>query len=181
MGVMDKFGMVRITGRYKELIITAGGENIAPTPIENEIKKLASGVVSNVQMVGDKRKFNVCLITLCTEGANGEKPGTEKLLGAAADFVEGVKTVPDAMKSATYAAQLEQIIKTVNNNGDVCPSNASKIGKFTILPRDFSIETGELTATMKLKRGVTEKANTAVLEKMYAGSETDKSMYVPYE
>ena len=74
-GCRGSTGMVRITGRYKELIISAGGENIAPVPIENAIKAACPGL-SNVMMIGDKRKFNVALMTLKTEGANGELPGT---------------------------------------------------------------------------------------------------------
>ena len=56
-----------LLGRYKELIITAGGENIAPVPIENNIKKLCPAI-SNVIMIGDKKKFNICLVTLKSEG-----------------------------------------------------------------------------------------------------------------
>merc|ERR1719181_2728196 len=62
-GAMDENGMVRITGRYKELIITAGGENIAPVPIEDCIKKHCLAI-SYVIMIGDKKKFNTCLVTL---------------------------------------------------------------------------------------------------------------------
>merc|ERR1719174_322201 len=67
MGCIDKYGMIRITGRYKELIIGAGGENIAPVPIEDMIKKLCPAI-SNVMMVGDKRKYNTCLVTLKAKG-----------------------------------------------------------------------------------------------------------------
>ena len=74
-GCMDERGMVKITGRYKELIITAGGENIAPVPIEDNIKKLC-GAISNIVMIGDKRKFNVAVVTLKAKGAEGEDPGT---------------------------------------------------------------------------------------------------------
>jgi acyl-CoA synthetase (AMP-forming)/AMP-acid ligase II len=62
---------VRITGRFKELIIGAGGENVAPVPIEDNIKLLCPAI-SNVMMVGDKRKYNTCVVTLKAEGATGE-------------------------------------------------------------------------------------------------------------
>merc|ERR1740117_1283664 len=62
-GAIDARGMLKITGRYKELIIGAGGENVAPVPIETHMKLLCPGV-SNFMMVGDKRKFNVALVTL---------------------------------------------------------------------------------------------------------------------
>merc|ERR1719159_2099014 len=82
-GCIDTNGMIRITGRYKELIIGAGGENIAPVPIEDEIKKRCAAI-SNVIMVGDKRKFNTCLVTLKAKGATGEQPGGDELDGPAA-------------------------------------------------------------------------------------------------
>merc|ERR1719456_876655 len=77
-GMITQNGMVKITGRYKELIIGDGGENIAPVPIEDNVKKLVDGVCE-VMMVGDKRKYNVALITLKAVGANGEVPGTDAL------------------------------------------------------------------------------------------------------
>merc|ERR1712232_624056 len=70
-GMITQAGMVKITGRYKELIIGDGGENIAPVPIEDSIKKLCDGV-NEVMMIGDKRKFNVAVVTLKAIGANGE-------------------------------------------------------------------------------------------------------------
>merc|ERR1719271_1800737 len=66
VGVMDNDGLLHITGRIKELIITAGGENIAPVPIEDKLKELCPAI-SNVMMVGDKRKYNVILLSVKTE------------------------------------------------------------------------------------------------------------------
>merc|ERR1719482_256360 len=65
VGTIDKDNMLHITGRLKELIITAGGENIAPVPIEDKLKELCPAI-SNIMMVGDKRKYNVCIITVKT-------------------------------------------------------------------------------------------------------------------
>merc|ERR1719160_446021 len=62
-GMVTEKGMVKITGRYKELIIGSGGENIAPVPIEDHVKKMCDGICE-VMMVGDKRKYNVALVTL---------------------------------------------------------------------------------------------------------------------
>ena len=177
MGVKTVSGMIKITGRYKELIIGAGGENIAPVPIEDEAKKLAGGVISNIQMIGDKRKFNVALITLSCKGATGERPGTTELDGAALKLVPGVMTVAHAAGNKEFIAYLEKVLTAVNKNGAVCPSNAAKIAKFTILPIDFSVETDELTATLKLKRSVVEKKYAAAIDAMY---ETEGGgMYVP--
>jgi long-chain-fatty-acid--CoA ligase ACSBG len=175
MGAKSTRGMLKITGRYKELIIGAGGENIAPVPIEDSIKKHC-GAVSNVMMIGDQRKFNVCVITLKAVGATGELPGGNELDGDAKRLVPGVKTISDAIKSQAYAKQIQQAITKTNSDGSVCPSNSAKIQKFTILPIDFSITTDELTATLKLKRGVVEKKYAGMIEKMYEA----KDVYVEY-
>merc|ERR1712137_1181827 len=79
-GCIDTCGMLRITGRYKELIIGAGGENIAPVPVEENIKQLCPAL-SNIMMVGDNRKYNVALVTLQAEGSTGEFPGGDDLTG----------------------------------------------------------------------------------------------------
>lgn len=175
MGTISRQNMVKITGRYKELIIGAGGENIAPVPIEDEIK-MQCGAVSNVMMIGDKRKFNVCLITLKVVGASGELPGGDELDGEAASLVSGITSVTEAMNSPAYTKMIEDAIKRTNKNGKVCPSNAATIQKFMILPRDVSVSTGELTATLKLKRGVVMKKFEEAIESIYASKET----YVKY-
>merc|ERR1719343_589960 len=102
-GCMDTNGMVRITGRYKELIIGAGGENIAPVPVEESIK-LCCPALSNVMMVGDNRKYNVALVTLLTEGSTGEFPGGDNLTGAALDVSKGVTTISQAIKDPVWQA-----------------------------------------------------------------------------
>merc|ERR1712139_115116 len=147
---MNKEGMIRITGRYKELIIGAGGENIAPVPMEDSIKKLCPAI-SNVMMVGDKKKFNTCVVTLKAKGASGEKPGTDELDGDALEVNPAIKTISEAMKDETWQKYIQNAIDETNKS-PACPSNASRIGKFVILPRDFSVETEELTPTLKLKR-----------------------------
>jgi len=139
-GSMSEKGMVKITGRYKELIIGAGGENVAPVPIESNIKKLCPAI-SNVMMVGDKRKFNVALITLKAEGATGEKPGTDQLTGPSAEVKAGITTISQARQDSTFIKMIKDAIIATNKDGTCCPSNAAKIQRFTILPQDFSVET----------------------------------------
>ena len=97
-GCMDARGMVKITGRYKELIIGAGGENIAPVPIEEHFKGACLGV-SNAMMVGDRRKYNTLLVTLQAEGATGELPGGEALAGLALGVDPEATTVSAARRS----------------------------------------------------------------------------------
>merc|ERR1719236_441578 len=95
-GMVTTRGMVKITGRYKELIIGEGGENIAPVPIEDHVKKSCDGI-NEVMMVGDKRKYNVAFITLKAVGANGESPGTDVLDAGAKRINPEVKTISAAM------------------------------------------------------------------------------------
>jgi len=175
MGCMTTTGMLHITGRYKELIIGAGGENVAPVPIEDSVKKLC-GAVSNIMMIGDKRKFNVALITLKAKGATGELPGGDDLDGEALSVNPDVTTISAAMDDPKMIEAITSAIKKTNADGSCCPSNASKIQKFMILPRDVSVETGELTATLKLKRAVVNKKFEKQIDSIYAS----KEVYVKY-
>ncbi|GBG28557.1 Long-chain-fatty-acid--CoA ligase ACSBG2, partial [Hondaea fermentalgiana] len=174
-GSKDMRNMFRVTGRYKELIVTAGGENIPPAPIENALK-LKCPLISNAIMIGDKRKFNIMLLTLKAKGATGEHPGTDELDAEAADFEAGVTTISQACESEKFIAAITDAIKAVNKDDSVMVSNACKVQKFTILPQDFSIETGEITPSLKLKRDFTYRKFEAIVEAIYASSDT----YVPF-
>merc|ERR1712062_46922 len=174
-GTKDVNGMVKITGRYKELIIGAGGENIAPVPIEDEIKRLCP-YVANAMMVGNKRKFNVVLLTLKAVGATGELPGGDQLDGAAAKLSDA-NFISDAVKDDVFIQTITKTLTAINNDENVVPMNAAKIQKFTILPRAFSVLTNELTATLKLKRSVVDDKYSAIIDAMYDGV---KDVYVPY-
>mmetsp|Transcript_4373 Transcript_4373/g.6161 ORF Transcript_4373/g.6161 Transcript_4373/m.6161 type:complete len:787 (-) Transcript_4373:150-2510(-) len=171
-GCISTRGMIRVTGRYKEIIIGAGGENIAPVPIEDNMKRLCP-FISNIMMVGDKRKFNVALVSLKCEGATGELPGSNKLEGDAAAFG---KTIEEAASNDKLIKALTAAFKETGNDGNVTPSNAAKIQKFTILPTDFSVVGEELTATLKLKRSVVNDKYIDIIDAMYES----KDVYVPY-
>lgn len=165
-GCMDINGMVRITGRYKELIIGAGGENIAPVPVEEELK-LHCPALANVMMVGDNRKYNVALISLQAEGATGEFPGGDNLAGVALAVNPKVKKISEAMKDKLWIDYIQAGLDKTNNNPAICQNNAWKIQKFAIVPRDFSIQTGEFTATLKLKRSVAEEIWKDVIDALF--------------
>jgi len=169
-GAIDKRGMVKITGRYKELIIGAGGENIAPVPFEDRVKELCPAI-SNFLMIGDQRKFNVALVTLKAVGATGEAPGTDELDGAAATVDASVKKISEAQQSEAFIKLVTEAITATNADGTACPMNAAKVQKFTILPRDFSVETGELTPTLKTKRSVVSATFEKSIEAMYASKD----------
>merc|ERR1712232_671748 len=118
-GCMTTQGMLKITGRYKELIIGAGGENIAPVPVEDNIKLLCPAL-SNVMMVGDNRKYNVALVTLQAEGSTGEFPGTDNLAGVALTVNPKVTTISQAAKDPVFLQHIQKAIDATNNNATVC-------------------------------------------------------------
>jgi len=175
-GMMTASGMLKITGRFKELIIGDGGENIAPVPIEDHIKASCDGI-NEVMMVGDKRKYNVALITLKAVGANGEVPGTDNLDAGAKRVNPDVTTISAALDDKVWIEAVTKAVTSANNNGKICPNNAFKVQKFMILPTNFSEEQGFLTPTKKLKRPIVEKAFIKQVDQMYASKET----YVRYQ
>merc|ERR1712087_1071825 len=145
VGMIDADGMLHITGRIKELIISAGGENIAPVPIEDKIKELCPAV-SNAMMIGDKQKYNVMLITLKTLVDIETGLSTGKLTGAAA-AVSAATTDAEAVKESevkgsAWQSYLQGGLDTYNSTFAV--SNAQKIQKFAVLRGDFSEKSGEL-------------------------------------
>eukprot|EP00427_Karlodinium_veneficum_P004119 CAMPEP_0169159976 /NCGR_PEP_ID=MMETSP1015-20121227/56172_1 /TAXON_ID=342587 /ORGANISM="Karlodinium micrum, Strain CCMP2283" /LENGTH=160 /DNA_ID=CAMNT_0009231549 /DNA_START=48 /DNA_END=530 /DNA_ORIENTATION=- len=159
MGCIGEDGFIRVTGRYKELIITSGGENVAPVPIEDGIKKQCLAI-SNCIMIGDRRKFNSCLVTLKTK-EDGQQLARE------ARLVEGVETVDAARQSAEYRAVIQNAIDVNNKDSKICPSNASKVQKFEILQTDFSVEGEELTSTLKLRRAIVQSKYADIIEGFY--------------
>ena len=169
VGYFDEYGLLHITGRIKELIIGAGGENIAPVPVEDEIKRLGPGL-ANVIMIGDKRKYNVVLVSLKSKPdfSNGEF--TDELVGEALTVSPGIATVSAARADMTWQGYIIGGLKSYNE-GKICVSNAQKIQKFRILPTDLSVPGGELTPTMKLKRNVVSEKYAALIESMYTETE----------
>mmetsp|Transcript_6045 Transcript_6045/g.11564 ORF Transcript_6045/g.11564 Transcript_6045/m.11564 type:complete len:759 (+) Transcript_6045:60-2336(+) len=166
-GLITEKGMVKITGRYKELIIGDGGENIAPVPIENHVKKMCDGI-SEIMMIGDKRKYNVALITLKAVGAGGETPGTDQLDAGAKTVNPEVTTISAAMDDKIWISTLTEAINSANNNPKVCLNPTFKIQKFTILPDNFSEEKNQLTPTKKVKRKAIEDQYKDLITKMYS-------------
>merc|ERR1712137_511744 len=165
-GMITKDGMIKITGRYKEIIIGEGGENIAPVPIEDAVKKACDGI-NEVMMVGDHQKYNVALVTLKAVGANGETPGTDQLDAGARRINEDVTTISEAMGDKTWIKAVTDAITAANKNPKVCQNNAFTIQKFMILPSNFSEQENQLTPTKKLKRKVVETQYASAIKKMY--------------
>merc|ERR1740123_1378504 len=165
-GLRTEQGMVKITGRYKELIIGEGGENIAPVPIEDSVKAFCAGI-NEVMMIGDQRKYNIAVITLKAVGANGESPGTDQLDAGAKNVNPEVTTISAAMDDKMWIDTVRKAVKSTNKNAKVCINNAFTIQKFMILPTNFSEENNELTPTKKLKRKTVEERYHAQVEKLY--------------
>nr|XP_060640726.1 long-chain-fatty-acid--CoA ligase ACSBG2 [Anolis sagrei ordinatus] len=169
LGKHDHDGFLYITGRIKELIITAGGENVAPVPIEDAVKE-ALPILSNAMLLGDKAKFLSMLLTLkCTMNLESGEPEDTmtpeavefcRRLGSRATKVSEVVNLRDPL---VYSA-IQKAITAVNKNA---PSNAQKVQKWTLLEKDFSIAGGELGPTMKLKRPVVMQMYKVQIDRMY--------------
>jgi len=167
-GFTGPSGFMRITGRIKELIITAGGENIPPVLIENEMKA-AMNAISNCMVIGDKRKFLTILISLKTEVDKDTGVPTDKLaadsLHAGKQIGSKATTVAEAAKDPLWNKYLTDGIKVANSK---TTSQAQIVQKYTLLPTDFSEKGGELTPTLKLKRNIASEKYKDLIESMYA-------------
>jgi long-chain acyl-CoA synthetase len=140
LGEIDKDGFLTITGRKKEILITAGGKNIAPKNIEAGIKQCR--LVSEAVVIGDRRKYLTALVTLDDQAA---------------------KTFLAATPGASIQAEIQKTIDEVNQT----MARVEQIKKFTVLGRAFGIETGELTPTMKIKRKAVTTNFASEIESMY--------------
>ena len=145
-------GYLYITGRKKELIVTAGGKNVSPAPLEDAIR--AHPLVSQCLVVGDNKPFIAALITLDEEAV----PGWLERHHLPADT-----SLADLAHDEKMRAEIEEAV--ANANGKV--SKAEAIKKFAILDTDFSIEGGELTPTMKLKRNVIHSSYQNAIADLY--------------
>ncbi|MGV0717294.1 long-chain fatty acid--CoA ligase [Mycolicibacterium sp. XJ662] len=152
LGAIDDDGFLTIIGRKKEIIVTAGGKNVAPGILEDQLR--AHPLISQAMAVGDGKPFVGALITIDPEAIEGWKERNSK--GANA-------TVGDLTDDPDLIAEVDLAVKEANQ----AVSKAEGIRKFRILPVDFTEDTGELTPTMKVKRKVVAEKFAADIEAIY--------------
>jgi long-chain acyl-CoA synthetase len=152
LGAIDDEGFLTIIGRKKEIIVTAGGKNVAPAILEDRLR--AHPLISQAMAVGDAKPFIAALITLDPEAFEGWKQRNSKESGA---------SVGDLAADPDLVAEIDLAIKEANH----AVSKAEAIRKFRILPVDFTEDTGELTPTMKVKRKVVAQKFATDIEALY--------------
>jgi long-chain acyl-CoA synthetase len=153
IGRLDEDGFVWITGRKKEIIVTAGGKNVIPALLEDQIR--ADALVSQVLVVGDNRPFIGALVTLDQEAL----PGWLQRHNLPADT-----SLADAADNPVVKAAVQDLITAANTS----VSQAEAIKSFRIVPADFTEASGHLTPSMKVKRAQVMKDFETVIEEMYA-------------
>ncbi|HEY9304080.1 MAG TPA: AMP-binding protein, partial [Mycobacterium sp.] len=153
LGAVDDDGFLTITGRKKEIIVTAGGKNVAPAVLEDQLR--AHPLISQAMVVGDARPFVGALITIDPEAFDGWKQRNSKPTGA---------SVSDLASDPDLVAEVDAAVKQAN----LSVSHAESIRKFRILPVDFTEDTGELTPTMKVKRKVVAEKFAGDIDAIYA-------------
>ncbi|HUA74250.1 MAG TPA: long-chain fatty acid--CoA ligase [Solirubrobacteraceae bacterium] len=154
LGSIDEDGYLSITGRKKDIIITAGGKNLTPANIENDLKQCRW--ISQAVMHGDKRPYPVVLITLDEE----EMPQ----LAAQVGLPEGCDVA-----TAAGAAEVRELIQAEIDRANQKYAQVEQVKKFAILDHDLSQATGELTPTLKVKRNVVNEKYAELFDELYAG------------
>jgi long-chain acyl-CoA synthetase len=153
LGKIDDDGFVWVTGRKKELIVTAGGKNVAPAVLEDRLR--GHPLISQVVVVGDKRPFIAALITLDTEML----PAWLKNHGLEPS------SAFDATKDPQVLAAIDRAVKRANE----AVSRAESIRKFTVLSIDFTVQNGYLTPSLKVKRNEVLRDFKDEIDKIYEG------------
>ncbi|MFV2083182.1 AMP-dependent synthetase/ligase [Micromonospora sp. LOL_021] len=154
LGRLDDDGFLTITGRKKELIVTAGGKNVAPAVLEDQLR--AHPLVSQCVVVGDRRPFIAALLTVDEDAW----PGWLERNGHPAG-----RTVADLRDDPTLLAELQQAVDEANR----AVSAAESIRRFRVLARDFTEASGELTPSLKVKRAVVHANYEAEIAEIYGG------------
>jgi long-chain acyl-CoA synthetase len=150
VGELDDEGYLKITGRKKDIIITAGGKNLTPSNIENDLKQ--SRFISQAVMYGDRRPYPVALVTLDPEEI---LPWAEQ------------KGLPEDIAELAKSDEVREIVQAEFDRANSNYAQVEQIKRFTILDHDLSVESGELTPTLKVKRNVINDRYAELFDELY--------------
>ena len=151
VGEIDNYGYLKITDRKKDIIITAGGKNISPSELENQLK--FSPFISDAVVIGDKRKFLSCLIMI----------DEENVVKHAQDNDIPFSNFESLCKSKDVVELIDNEVSSVNKKF----ANVEQIKKFSLIDTQLTAEDDELTPTMKLKRKFINDKYSSVIDQMY--------------
>ncbi|XP_045113271.1 long-chain-fatty-acid--CoA ligase ACSBG2-like isoform X2 [Portunus trituberculatus] len=179
IGSFNDDGFLYITGRIKELVITAGGENIPPLLIEDAVKKELP-FISNAMLVGDRQKYLSILLTLKTDVSEETGEPLDTLSPQCLRMMINLglpqlHTVTDALRDleknpqGVLATAIQEGIHRYNDHHAV--SRAQKVQRWMVLPHDFSLPTGELNNTLKLKRSFVMEKYSDTINSLYSSKD----------
>jgi long-chain acyl-CoA synthetase len=151
VGIIDAEGFLVITDRKKDIIVTSGGKKIAPQPIENVLK--TNPLIGEIVMIGNQRNFPSALIV----------PNFDNLQKWAREHGVTAASAEDLVRDARVVALYDQTIKELTKD----LAQFERIKKIALLPREFTLEAGELTPTLKVKRKVVEQKYKDVIDRLY--------------
>ena len=154
IGFLDAEGFLTITDRKKDILVTSGGKNIAPQPIENRLK--ANHFFAEIVMIGNQRHYAAALVVPNFETLERWAQGRRLAFASREELV----SAPEVARH--YAELIAELTRDL--------AHFEKIKRIALLAREFSLEAGELTPTLKVKRRVVEQKYKDVIDRMYQGA-----------
>jgi long-chain acyl-CoA synthetase len=152
LGELDDEGFLKITGRKKDIIITAGGKNLTPANLENDLKQCR--FISQAVMFGDRKPYPVALVTLDVEEIG---PWAKE------------RELPEDLAALAASEEVQELVQAELDRANANYAQVEQIKRFVVLDHDLSIDAGELTPTLKVKRNVVYDRYADEFESMYGG------------